>query len=96
MDQYEAYKQKMEAELELVQAKLAEFKAQMKISVADAQFKYGRQVDEIEHKLDATKVKLKELSESGEDAWGDVKEGVESAWSTLRAAVAEAAAKLKQ
>ncbi|MBN2869959.1 MAG: hypothetical protein JXK04_03285 [Campylobacterales bacterium] len=96
MDQYEAYKQKMEAELELVQAKLAEFKAQMKISAADAQLKYGRQVDEIEQKLDAMKVKFKELSESGEDAWGDVKEGVENAWATLRATVAEAAAKLKQ
>lgn len=95
MDKNEAYKQKIEAELELVQAKLAEYKAQMKISAADAHLKYGRSVDEIEQKLDATKAKLKELSEAGEDAWEDVKERVESAWETLRTAVAEAAGKLK-
>lgn len=95
MDKNEAYKQKIEAELELVQAKLAEYKAQMKISAADAHLKYSRSVDEIEQKLDATKAKLKELSETGEDAWEDVKERVESAWETLRTVVAEAAGKLK-
>ena len=39
MNTKEAYKQKMEAELELAQAKLAEFKAQAKSAAADSQIK---------------------------------------------------------
>ncbi len=95
MSKKEAYKQKMEAELELAQAKLAEFRAQAKSSAADMRIKHAKQVDELEQKVDATKVKLKELGEAGDDAWEQLKTGVESAWSTLSAAIQNAAAKLK-
>ncbi len=43
MSTKEAYKQKIDAELELAQAKLAELKAQAKISTADARIKYAKQ-----------------------------------------------------
>jgi hypothetical protein len=39
----QAYKQKMEAELELAQAKLAEFKAQAKSAAADTQIKHAKE-----------------------------------------------------
>ena len=61
MSTKEAYKQKIEAELELVQAKLAEFKAQAKISTADARIRHAKQLKDIEQKVGATKAKLKEL-----------------------------------
>jgi mevalonate kinase len=95
MSTKEAYKQKIEAELELAQAKLAEFKAQAKSSAADTRIKYSKQVDELEQKVDATKVKLKELGEASEDAWEQFKDGVESAWGALSAAIRNAAAKFK-
>jgi hypothetical protein len=38
----------MEAELELAQAKLAEFKAQAKSAAADSQIKHAKYVDELE------------------------------------------------
>jgi mevalonate kinase len=96
MSTKEAYKQKIEAELELAQAKLAEFKAQAKSSAADTRIKYSKQVDELEQKVDATKVKLKELGEASEDAWEQFKDGVESAWGALSAAIRNAAAKFKE
>jgi hypothetical protein len=95
MSTKEAYKQKIEAELELAQAKLSEFKAQAKISAADARIKLDKQVEEIEQRVRATKAKLKELGEASEDAWEDLKEGVESAWGALSAAIRNAAAKFK-
>jgi cob(I)alamin adenosyltransferase len=95
MGKKEAYKQKIEAELELAQAKLAEFKAQAKISTADARIKSAKQVDELEQMIGVTKAKLKELGEASEDAWEQLKDGVESAWGALSVAIRNAAAKFK-
>lgn len=95
MTKQEAYKQKIEAELELAQAKLAEYKARAKSAAADARLQYIKHVEEIEERLNATEARLKELNEAGENAWGHLKEGVESAWETLRSALKEAADKVK-
>jgi uncharacterized protein YjbJ (UPF0337 family) len=95
MSTKEAYKQKIEAELELAQAKLAEFKAQAKSSAADARIKNAKQVDELEQKINATKGKLKELGEASDDSWEQLKVGVESAWGALSTAIRNAAAKFK-
>jgi len=95
MSSKEAYKQKIEAELELAQAKLAELKAKAKSSAADAQINYEKLVDEIEHKVDTMKVKLKELGDASDDAWEEVKAGVENAWGTLSDAIKSAASKFK-
>jgi hypothetical protein len=96
MSTKEAYRQKIEAELELVQAKLAEFKAQAKISTADARIKHAKQVEDIEQKVGATKAKLKELGAASEDAWEQLKDGVESTWGALSVAIRNAAAKFKE
>jgi len=96
MSTKEAYKQKIEAELELAQAKLDQFKAQTKISTADARIKYAKHVEEIEQRVSATKAKLKELGEASEEAWEQLKGGVESAWGALSAAIRNAAAKFRE
>jgi len=96
MSTKEAYKQKIEAELELAQAKLAEFKAQAKSSAADTRIKYSKHVDELDQKVVATRAKLKELGEASDDAWEQLKVGVESAWGALSAAIRNAAAKFKE
>lgn len=95
MSTKEAYKQKMEAELEIAQAKLAEFKAQVKSSAADVGIENAKQVEEFEKSVDATKVKLKELSAADDDTWEQIKDGVESAWGKLSAAIRNTAEKLK-
>jgi hypothetical protein len=96
MSTKEAYKQKIEAEVEVAQAKLAELRARAKSAAADARIQYATQVDELEKKVDATKAKLKELGEASEDAWENLKDGMESTWGTLSAAVRDATAKLKR
>jgi Fe-Mn family superoxide dismutase len=87
MSKKDEYKKKIEAEVELVQAKLAEWKANVKNTAEDARIKYAKQVDELEQKMETTKARLKELGEGGEDAWERLKDGVEGAWDALSAAV---------
>jgi hypothetical protein len=91
----DAYKQKIEAELDLAQAKLVELKAKAEISAADARINFARLTDDLEKSYDATKLKLKELDESRDDAWEMLKEGVEKSWGELKQAVGDASAKFK-
>lgn len=91
-----AYKQKVEAEVELAQAKLAELRAVAKGCAADTRIKYDQQIEELEQKVDATKSKLNALADAGEDAWEHLKDGVDNAWSSLSSAVKDAATKLKE
>ena len=55
MSTKKAYQQKIEAEVELAQAKLAELQAEAKSSAADVRIKYDNQIKELEQKIDATK-----------------------------------------
>lgn len=95
MSNKEAYKQKIEAELELAQAKVAEFKARTKSLTADARIRHAGQVDDLEQKVDTTKAKLKELGEASEANWEQLKDGVEHIWGTLQSTLHDTVSKLK-
>jgi hypothetical protein len=95
MSTKEAYKQKIEAELELAQARLAQWNAKAKVMAADGNVEYAKRVEELEQKVQSTRAKLKELTEAGEDAWESLKSGVESAWGSLSSGIRDAASKFK-
>ncbi|MBA3007110.1 MAG: hypothetical protein KKB91_11715 [Proteobacteria bacterium] len=82
-----AYRQKIESELELVEARFAEFKARGKGLAADARIKHSQLVEDLEQKSAATKKKLKALGEASDDTWEELKDGVESTWAKLQAAL---------
>jgi chromosome segregation ATPase len=90
-----AYKQKLEAEIELAQAKLAELKAHAKNSAADARIKLEGMLDDLERRLDTTKNKLRELGSSGEGAWEQFKGGVDDAWGDFSDGLSKAVAKFR-
>lgn len=87
MSMKNAYKQKIETEMELVEAKFAEFKFREKSLAADVSTTHAKQVDDLAQRIDATKAKLKELDEAKEDDWEQHKDGVENTWSALQAAL---------
>ena len=93
MSTRDAYKQKVQAEIELAQAKLAELKAQSKSAAADARIKLEGMIDDLERMLDTTKTKLRELGSSGEGAWEHLKDGVDSAWGDFKTGLGKATAK---
>lgn len=90
MTQRDAYKQKLEAEIDLILAKILEFKAKAKIAVADARIQATSTIQGLEQRLDVTKERLSELNSASDDAWESVKSGVEKAWGELRDAFTEA------
>lgn len=90
MSKKEAYKQKIEAEVEVAQAKLTELKAQAKSVTADARIKYDKQIDEFQQAVDTTKIKLEELGEASEDAWEHLKDNIDSTWSEISASIRKA------
>ena len=95
MSAFEAYREKVEAELEVAQAKLAELKARAKSATADLQIGLSKEEDQLERGVEAAKAKLHELGEAGEDAWEQLKDDAQSTWEKLSAAIGDAVAKLK-
>jgi predicted nucleic acid-binding Zn-ribbon protein len=95
MSDRDAYRKKMEAELEAMGARLAELRAKAKGRLADARIEYDKQIEQLGQRFDAVKSRLSELASSSDDAWESVKESAESAWSSLASAVKDTAAKFK-
>jgi uncharacterized protein YgiM (DUF1202 family) len=96
MSTKKAYQEKIEAEVELALAKLAELKARARTSAADAHIKYGKQIDTLEQEVVTIRSKVKEMDAAGEDSWEQLKYGVEHGWSALSTAVQDTVTKYKQ
>ena len=92
----EAYKEKIEAEVDLAHAKLAELKAQARSSAADARIKYDDQIDKLQQQVDATRGKLKALGEAGEDSWVQIKDSIEHTWNSLNSTIRDTVARFKK
>lgn len=95
MSDRELYQQKLQAQLDEWKAELDKLKAKVAGASADAQLKMNQQVALLESKIDEGKTKLSELAEASSDAWASVKNGVESAWESMRSAFSDAASKFK-
>ncbi|MBL3538197.1 hypothetical protein [Aminivibrio sp.] len=96
MSTKEAYKIKIEAELELAKAQLNQLKARAKISSADAAIEFSKEIQDLEKNLSNTKTKLKDLAAADDTVWTDFKEGADHAWSALKTSVSNAAAKFQK
>ncbi len=79
----EAYEKKVKAELDRINARLAEFRAKADQAKAEAQISYHDTMEQLTAKRDALQHKWEELSRSSESAWQDVQKGLESAWNEL-------------
>jgi len=79
----EAYREKLEAELELARSELVKLRAQVKVSTADTRINCFKHIDHIEEAIDAGRAKLKELGEAGEGAWEEIMGDMEGIWAEL-------------
>lgn len=95
MNTKDAYKQKLEAELELARAKVSEFKAKARNFSADNRIETAKHLEELERGVETAKSKLKELGEAGEDGWEKIKDGVEHAMKALHKVISDVGEKFK-
>jgi hypothetical protein len=91
----DAYRQKMEARLAEEQARLELLKARAKVVLADSKIMGYEQLADAEQKLETAKHKLKALAHASEDAFAEMKTGMEQAWDALKASGKKAADKYK-
>ncbi len=87
----DAYKKKIYTELEIVQARFADFKAQGQNLDTATKAKHNRHVEKVEQHIIATKAKLKELDAAhDDDAWEELVDGVENTWTVLQSTLEDA------
>lgn len=95
MNTKDAYREKMTAQIEEQEARLAQLKARAKQAVADGKITLGGEIEAAEAKLTVARARLKELSEAGDDAWETFKDGCDEAWNSFSDACRRAMDKLK-
>ncbi|MEL6744607.1 MAG: coiled coil domain-containing protein [Pseudomonadota bacterium] len=86
MSMKEAYVEKIQARLNQWDTEIENLKSKAAEASADAKIEYERQVDELQGMQKETQAKLDELRAAGDDAWTDLKAGVENAWDSLERA----------
>ncbi|MBU0924991.1 hypothetical protein KKG81_08910 [bacterium] len=87
MNTKDVYKQKIEAELELVQANLEVLKAKAKIANSDIKINYLKEIEGLEKNYAMVQSKIQKLGEVGEGTWEHLKNDIENAWESLSAYV---------
>ena len=95
MQDKELYHKKMQAKLDEWIANIDKLKAKSSGASADMQLKLNKNIDNLKDKVNVGKTKLAELANTSEEAWGPLKEGIESAWTSLNATFKETMSKFK-
>ncbi len=95
MSMKEAYEKKLQAKLDEWDAEIDKLKAKADAAEADAQLDYHKQIQELQSMQAAANQKLDELKNAGDDAWEDLKIGIDSALDSLSSSIKLAASRFK-
>lgn len=95
MSMRDAYEQKLHAQLDEWSSEIDKLKAKADNAKADARLEYRKQIEELRSMREAATNKLAELKDAGDDAWEDLKAGIEVAWGSLGNALKSAASRFK-
>lgn len=95
MSMKEAYKKKLEAQFDEWKVEIDKLKAKANKADADAQIKYHKQIENIKTKQEAVQEKLVALKDSGDEAWEDLKAGLDNAMKNLGDAIETATSRFK-
>lgn len=90
MSMKDAYEQKIEAQLAEWDAEIKKLRAKAEQAEADAKIQYQKQVEDIRSMQRSAQAKLEELKEAGDNAWEDLKAGMENARDSLAKAIRDA------
>jgi len=94
-EQKENYQQKIESQLDEWRADIDRLREKAKGAKAETRLKYQESIDKLELKMVEGKSKLKDLKESGAEAWDAVKDGADSIWDTMKATFKEVKEKFR-
>jgi uncharacterized coiled-coil DUF342 family protein len=95
MNNKDAYVQKLHAKIDEWNADIDKLRAKADQVEANSKIEYQKQVKALKSKRDEIKTKISELSDSGEEAWEDLKAGVDLARQAMNEAIKSAISRLK-
>ncbi len=72
-----------------------ELKARAKKAGAQGEIDLQKELEQLQTRRDAIQEKLRGVSQTGQDAWGEIKQGLERAAGELKSALDQAAGRLK-
>ena len=90
-----AYEQKRLAQLRQLDAEIDKLKAKAAEAAADVKIGFQESLDEAVSHRATLGSRLDELSAAGEDAWNDLKKGVDAAWERFETALEKASSRLE-
>lgn len=90
-----AWREKREAQIQEMAARLDLWEAKARKAKADARIRYAEEIGKLRGKLETARLKLSLFQDTSETAWEDVKSGVESALDDLRSGFERAASRFE-
>lgn len=90
MSDRDLYIKKMKAKLDEWNADIAKLEAKADGAEADMKIKYNEKITVLKGQREEAAAKLMELRNASEDAWEEIKAGLENAWDSLDKAVKSA------
>ena len=95
MNSRDEYIRKMQAKLEEWNAEIDTLTAKAGEVTADVKNEYNEQIESLKAKQAGARQKIEELQQAGESAWGDLKSGIELAWTAMGEAIDSARSRFK-
>ncbi|MGE4492390.1 MAG: coiled coil domain-containing protein [Syntrophotalea sp.] len=95
MSMKEAYQKKLQAQLDEWNAEIDKLKAKADKVEADAQIEYYKKIEELRSMHETANRRLAKLREASDDAWDDLKSGIDSAYNSLGNALKSAVSRFK-
>ena len=83
----DAYKQKARAQIKEMKAKMQMLEAQAEKAGADMRIKYEKNLNDWKSRFDNIDMRLNKLSDSSEDAWEEIRTGIDKTMDELNNAI---------
>jgi len=96
MDDKQSYLQKLAAQLQQWDKEIDQLKVKADIAKAEAKTELLKQIDELRAKKQTAQGRLSELQAAGDEAWDDIKTGVEKSWTEMKGAFKSAMSKFNK
>jgi multidrug resistance efflux pump len=95
MENREIYQGKMEAQFSEWGAEIDKFKTRADKAAADTRQGYYDEIETLHAKQASMQAKLQEMRTSSDEAWGDLKEGLDHSWHQVKDSFTKASARFK-
>lgn len=95
MNSREEYVRMMQAKLEEWNTEIDTLSAKAGKVTEDVRHEYNEQIEVLKVKQAAARQKIEELQHSGENAWKDLKSGIDLAWTAMGEAIDSARSRFK-